>query len=120
MSAQTWFDFDTAEMHEISAHEGVGLIQAARVVERPAGALAFVDMVVLPPQTTIGRHTHGDDEEIYVVVSGHGHMVVDGDHRDVAPGDVVLNRPRGTHELRNDGPDDVRLVVVDVRAPSKS
>ena len=51
------------------------------------------------------RHYHGDTEEIYVVVEGHGEMEVDGERRRVGPGDAVLIPPGAWHQLRaEDGP----------------
>jgi mannose-6-phosphate isomerase-like protein (cupin superfamily) len=41
-------------------------------------------------------------------------MTVDGTPLVVRPGDVIVNRPGGTHGLRNTGVDPLRLVVVDV------
>ena len=108
--------FDSAALVPTVAHGGQGEIAAARVIDRGANpGLVFVDLVVVPPETSIGLHTHGpDDEELYVVVDGHGEMEVDGEVVEVGPGSVVVNRPGGRHGLRNTGPEPVRLVVVDV------
>lgn len=71
----------------------------------------------MPPGTSIGVHTHGPaDEEIYVVVSGSGRMWLEGEEFAVGPGDVVVNRRRGTHGLVNTGEGELRLVVVEVPA----
>jgi uncharacterized cupin superfamily protein len=113
---QPWHGFDRASLRPQCAHDGDGDVLAERVVDRATGALAWVDLVVVPPGVTIGRHTHGLDEELYVVLAGEATMVVDGEERVVRTGDVVHNRAFGTHELCNRGSSDVRLVVVDVRA----
>ncbi|MFB7938046.1 cupin domain-containing protein [Streptomyces sp. NPDC056049] len=85
-------------------HDGIGTIHVHRAFDRmraPAG-VAFIDLVVMPPGTSIGTHRHGDDEETYVILSGRGRMVVDGEEFAVGPGDVVVNRPYGEHGLTND------------------
>lgn len=110
-----WLHFRDAVLEAHRAHDGVGQVASARVVARAQGPLAFVDHVVVPAGTSVGRHTHGQDEELYIIVAGEAEVVVDGDARTVGPGDVVHNRARGTHELRNPGPDDVQMVVVDIR-----
>lgn len=115
MSHQPWLSFGDAPLTPVRAHDGLGELLAARVVDREDGPLAFVDLVVVPPGTSVGRHTHGDDEELYVVVSGSAEVVVDGEHRTVSAGDVVHNAPGGTHELLNTGSGELRMVVVDVR-----
>jgi quercetin dioxygenase-like cupin family protein len=106
--------FRSAAFADIRAHDGSGLVRAARVLGRPDGPLRFVDLVVLPPGTTIGSHEHGDDEELYVVIEGEGVMTLDGRSFAVTAGDVVANPPRGRHGLRNDSDRDLRIVVVDV------
>jgi mannose-6-phosphate isomerase-like protein (cupin superfamily) len=107
--------FDDAVLTAQRAHEGIGEVRAARVVHRDSGPLAFVDLVVVPAGVSVGRHVHGLDEELYIVVSGRGDVVVDGARHTVVPGDVVHNPPGGTHELSNPGPEELRMVVVDVR-----
>jgi mannose-6-phosphate isomerase-like protein (cupin superfamily) len=116
VSHQPWWGFDGADLTPQRAHDGDGELLAARVVQRDSGPLAFVDLVVVPAGVSVGRHTHGRDEELYIIVSGQADVVVDGVRRSVAPGDVVHNAPGGTHELSNAGPEELRMVVVDVRA----
>jgi mannose-6-phosphate isomerase-like protein (cupin superfamily) len=109
------FTFADAPFQAVVAHGGEGRISSARVLAgRPGGGAAFIDLVVVPPGCAIGVHTHGPDEETYVVVDGSAEMTVDGASIAVGPGDVVVNRAGGTHGLANPGPDPLRLVVVDV------
>jgi mannose-6-phosphate isomerase-like protein (cupin superfamily) len=91
-------------------------LRTARVIERAPGELVtFLDLTEIPPGVTVGRHTHGpDDEEIYVVVEGTGVVELDGREHEVGPGDVVVNAPGGTHALRATGERPLRMVVVDV------
>jgi mannose-6-phosphate isomerase-like protein (cupin superfamily) len=111
------FSFADAHFEDVVAHEGEGEIRAARVMADGAGGGAeFIDLVIVPPGCTIGYHTHGDDEETYVILEGSGTMTVDGTSLAVAAGDVVVNRPGGTHGLRNTGTRALKLVVLDVAA----
>ncbi|MEV7186862.1 cupin domain-containing protein [Kitasatospora sp. NPDC093102] len=94
-------------------HGGVGTILAHRVYRRedaPAG-VAFIDLVVLPPHTSIGLHRHADNQETYVVLSGQGRMTLDGEAFEVRAGDVIPNRPYGEHGLANTSDDDLQLLV---------
>ena len=43
-------------------------------------------------------------------------MELDGEVFEVGPGDVVMNRPGGTHGLKNVSGAELRLVVVEVAA----
>ncbi|WP_327687151.1 cupin domain-containing protein [Streptomyces sp. NBC_00467] len=99
-----------------SDHGGVGTILAHRIYGRedaPA-AIAFIDLVVLPPHTSIGLHRHADDRETYVILSGRGRMTLDGKEFEVRDGDVIPNRPYGEHGLANDSDSDLRLLVFEI------
>jgi mannose-6-phosphate isomerase-like protein (cupin superfamily) len=99
------------------AHHGDGDIRFARIAATgdTQGACNFIDLAVLPPGTSIGRHRHGaDEEEFYLVLNGSGRMHRDGEEFPVAPGDLIRNRPGGSHGLVNTGPDDLRIFVFEV------
>lgn len=97
-------------------HGGNGTILAHRAYRREdaRAPIAFVDLVVLPPHTSIGTHRHADDEETYVVLSGRGRMTLDGAEFPVRAGDVIPNRPYGEHGLANDSDEDLTLLVFEV------
>ena len=63
----------------------------------------------LQPRAATRRHYHARSEEIYLIVEGGGELEVDGEHRDVIPGDAVLIPPRAWHELTA-GEDGVRIL----------
>lgn len=54
----------------------------------------------LAPGAGTRRHYHARTEEIYVVLGGSGRMEVDGDERDVEPGDAILIPPGAWHEIK--------------------
>jgi mannose-6-phosphate isomerase-like protein (cupin superfamily) len=111
------YAFEDCAFERVRAHGGAREISFARVVTRARGSIRFIDLSVLGPGADIGCHTHDvDNEELYVVVSGKGLMTLDGQEFDVGPGDVILNRPGGTHGLRNTGEEDLRIVVIEVEA----
>jgi mannose-6-phosphate isomerase-like protein (cupin superfamily) len=79
----------------------------------------FVDLTVVPVNSEIGIHAHAlDNQEIYVIISSHAHMSLDGAEFSVGPGDVVINCPGGTHSLQNIGDSEVRMVVIEHRVPT--
>jgi mannose-6-phosphate isomerase-like protein (cupin superfamily) len=112
------YRFEDCTFERVHAHGGEREISFARVLAREAGSIRFIDLSVLAPGADIGRHTHtADNEELYVVVSGKGWMTLDERQFEVGPGDVVMNRPGGTHALKNIGTDDLRIVVIEVEHP---
>jgi len=110
------YRFADTELAPSRAHRGDGQVLAARVRERLHGSsINFLDLVDVPPGTTIGAHRHAAaDEELYIIVRGTATMWVDGLEAAVGPGDVIANPPAGAHALRNDGTDTLRMVVIDV------
>ena len=50
---------------------------------------AFVDHIVLPPETSIGKHMHQRVEEVYFVMHGEGKVQVDEETAPLHKGDAV-------------------------------
>lgn len=115
------YRFARCRFRRVRAHGGEREISFARVLERAGGPLRFIDLSVLAPGSDIGWHTHTDDnEELYVVVEGSGLMSLDGEEFEVQPGDVILNRPGGSHGLKNTGKGELRIVVIEVEASKEA
>lgn len=114
------YRFVDATFCDVVAHDGESTVTTARVWEDgAAGGFLFIDLTVIEPGHSIGRHTHGPhDEEAYVIVAGHGQMFLDGETVEVGPGDVIVNAPGGTHGLVNTGTEPLRMVVLDCAAPT--
>lgn len=103
----------------VQAHGGEGLIQFARIAtsESLSSACHFIDFTTMPVGTSIGDHTHTcQEEEFYLILSGQGRMRRDGEEFDVGPGDLIRNRPSGTHGLTNTGSQPLQLFVFEVQA----
>ncbi len=58
----------------------------------------------LPDGSSTDRHWHRDSEELYFILEGRGAMEVDGEVRDVGPGDAVLIPPGAWHQITATGP----------------
>ena len=112
------FSFDDVILDEQIAHGGSRSIFARRMLTGADLGANHVDLVIVPPGADIGVHTHAlSNQELYIVVSGEGIMTVDGKEARVGPGHVVVNRPGGTHALRNPGSEEIRIVVVELPEP---
>jgi mannose-6-phosphate isomerase-like protein (cupin superfamily) len=82
-----------------------------RLAETPVPAprnglrtIQFVHHVLIPPA---GRHVqelhvHPDAEELVIITTGFGTIVINGEATPVRPGDVAYIPPYAEHELRND------------------
>lgn len=114
------WNLDALRLAPVRAHEGEGEIRHCRIADDRvlAGGCNFIDLAVLPPGTSIGRHRHAaSEEEFYLVLQGQGRMWRDGDVFDVRAGDLIRNAPGGAHGLVNTGEGELRVFVFEVRAP---
>ncbi len=107
---------DVAPEVRPSIHGGEGSFEMRFVfgTDELASSLRHFELCRLTPGTSIGEHLHDDTEEIYFILSGTGVMSLDDEVRDVAKGDVILTQPIARHGIRNPGPDDLELLIVEV------
>jgi glyoxylate utilization-related uncharacterized protein len=96
-----------------NCHDGVGVLKNITLFSKEdfQSPLRFLNYTLLPPGTSIGVHTHGNDEEIYIVLEGEGQMTVEGSTYPVQAGSVILNRPYGSHGLENTGSSEMKVLV---------
>lgn len=101
-------------LHRDAEHGGDGPILFRRLMdaEQFNSTLDFVDFTVIPPESTIGRHFHHGNEEIYFVISGEPLINVNGEERRAKPGTLAIVRSGQWHQLRNDTAADVTILVV--------
>ena len=99
------------------SHDGEGMIKFVNLFNKEEfnSALQFIHYAVLPPKTSIGLHTHGDDEEVYIILEGTGVMEVDGEKANVGKGDTIINKPFGTHALYNTSESELKILVFEVK-----
>jgi mannose-6-phosphate isomerase-like protein (cupin superfamily) len=104
------------EKDQVVAHNGAGKIRFCRPYnsEDFDSNLSFVDYVEVPANCSIGEHRHGNNEEVYFIVSGSGLMRVDGTEFEVKKGDLIPNEPGGTHSLSNHAVDPLCVLVWEV------
>ncbi|MCB9764503.1 MAG: cupin domain-containing protein [Alphaproteobacteria bacterium] len=105
--------FSSQTLVPTDAHDGKGEVLFRRVLTQDDGsAFDFVDMTIVPPGCSVGLHTHeAEEEEHYFIFAGRGVMVLDDKTVTVQAGDLVVNRPGGTHSLENPGPLPLKMVV---------
>jgi len=108
-------NFITCEkITDLNSHGGQGTIEIQKVFKREelTGAWDFALRVIMPPNSSMGLHQHGDEEEMYIILSGEGIMTVDGKDQKVVKGDMIFNKPFGEHGLLNHGNHDIELLII--------
>jgi mannose-6-phosphate isomerase-like protein (cupin superfamily) len=99
--------------HDVISHDGEGYIKFVRPFTEDDfdTDINFIDYVEIPPRASIGLHEHGDNEEIYFIVSGHGTMTVNEEQIAVSKGDLIVNRRGWTHGLANTSNEILKVLV---------
>lgn len=95
------------------AHGGVGDILVGDFFSSDALGTAwdFFQCVKLPPGSSVGVHSHRNDEELFYFVEGQGIMTVDGKESSVGPGTASLCKSGGSHGLVNTSDGVMTLLV---------
>ncbi|TYT25980.1 cupin domain-containing protein [Luteimonas viscosa] len=92
-------------------HAGEGTTTAYPFFSDATGFNLVFRKRALHPGATIGAHVN-DKDEIYYVISGRGELVLNGDAREVGPGDAILTRNGDSHALRQLGDEDLVIFIV--------
>ena len=108
---------DVESVERSEEHGGSGTITFRRLLDTNCfeAPVDFVDFTIVPPGSSIGRHTHHGNEELYFVASGNPLMRVSGRQQRVSRGSVAVVRNDGWHELINDTSENVEILVIQVR-----
>jgi len=77
---------------------------------------ALLQVVVVPPGSHIPPHRHRTSVEVYVVTWGVCELFVNGERREMRPGDILLMEPGDVHELTNRGDEPFELLVFKTNA----
>lgn len=108
--------FEEEKQIQHSAHGGVGEVELFEIFGANdfVSNCQFIDRQIIPPHSTVGYHKHGNNEELYIILEGHGTMTIDGEKYPVKKGDIIKNRPYGEHGLVNDSNADIELLIIEI------
>jgi len=95
---------------------GQGTVQYRRVLG-PAvftSNWAYVDHLLLPPNTTVGRHLHEGVEEAYFVMSGEGSAVIDAETAPIRKHDTIPVWMNELHSFENTGNEPLEFMIIGI------
>ena len=97
-----------------SAHDGVGVTELYEIWSKSdfISRCDFIDRQVIPPNSTVGYHKHGNNEEMYIILEGTGTMTIAGQQVKVKKGDMIKNPPYGEHGLINDSDANIDILII--------
>ncbi|MEW6997428.1 cupin domain-containing protein [Colwelliaceae bacterium BS250] len=104
----------TEKITDENSHGGHGTIEIQNMFQHEdlKGAWDFMLRVIMSPNSSMGLHEHGNNEEMYIILSGDGLMTIEGEEQRVGKGDMILNKPYGTHGLLNDSNQELELLIM--------
>lgn len=108
--------YNAEKQWQEASHGGKGPVDLYEIWGRQnfQSDIDFIDRVVVPPDSSIGYHRHGSNEEMYILLEGEGLMTIDGKEVIVRKGDMILNSAGGQHGLVNNSSEDIDLLVIQV------
>ena len=89
---------DGSEIRELLAHRN-------SCIQKQSLAEARVQ-----PGASTTPHFHPLTEEIYFILSGTGRMTIDGETREVGPGDAIAIPPGAVHTIHNPGSETLKFL----------
>ena len=98
IDAKAFITMDGSEIRELLAHRNSCIRKQSLAEARIAVGLATQ------------AHYHPNTEEIYFILAGSGSMVIDGETRQVGPGDAIAIPPGAVHKITNVGQVELRLL----------
>ncbi|MGF1427162.1 cupin domain-containing protein [Kitasatospora sp. LaBMicrA B282] len=107
---------ERAQVHGV--HGATGLTYWACLARRTGlhGGWEAIEWACLPPGGVSGEHLHTRTEELYLLLTGHGEISLDGRRHRVTAGDAVLTGLGTRHGLRNTGDEPLEWLVIELTA----
>ena len=99
-------------------HDGKGRIILKEVLskeEKQQRSLEFLHDDIIPPGSTIGIHTHKNEEEYYYILSGKGTMTLNEQIIPVQQGDLAAVFPGGSHGIENPFEEELHILVICIK-----
>jgi quercetin dioxygenase-like cupin family protein len=72
----------------------------------------MIAKITIPPQSSIGFHTHVEDEEIVYVIEGNGTCIDGENKRNIKTGDVNFTRKGESHSIINTSDFDLVILAI--------
>jgi mannose-6-phosphate isomerase-like protein (cupin superfamily) len=110
-------ELKTWDREKVAGGQGLlaGEFSFTRDEAKDSHVIKEIGWMTLQPGASIGLHSHADNEDAYIIISGEGTFTDSEGHKiKVTGGDITIARSGDSHALENTG--QVPLVFLDVIA----
>ncbi len=97
------------QLEAFTTLDGSEIREWAGAVSLPAANQSLAEATV-PVGAATAEHHHRATEELYLVTAGTGRLRIDGEERDIGPGDCALIPPGAAHSVANTGAEPLRIL----------
>jgi len=99
-------------MEKLRGGEGVTVFDHIFEDDEMKSKCRILAKITLEPGTSIGYHTHEDEEDIYYILSGNATVNMNDEIRLLYPGEAAYLAPGGWHSIANDGQVPLEIISV--------
>lgn len=103
-----------AASHEDPKQPGVLKRVLARKDDLLIGRIQMINWACLPARSQFQPHYHEDMQEVFIMLTGHVAMTVDGHVTELQAGDAIFIDPREVHAMKNLTDQDLQYVVLGI------
>ncbi len=107
---QGTYDIEVRE----SMRGGKGKVRIEHYWKKPdlAARTRLCAKLILEPGSSIGPHSHDQEDEVYIVLRGCGRVTDAGTTVDIGPGDSVLTGKGASHSVESTGTEPLEMIAV--------
>lgn len=80
--------------------------------EELSGKAKMCAKITLDPGCSIGEHSHSEDGELYIIISGKGTVDDNGVEHEVLPGDAVWTTGGEYHSITNNSTEPMEMYAI--------
>lgn len=94
--------------------EGKGKVEIKHFLEKKdfKTNIRHCSETIIPTGSSIGMHTHINEEEIYIINKGKGLLIDKNGRSIVEKGDIVLTKDGESHGIQNIGTEDLNITAI--------
>lgn len=105
-------EMEIAQREHVKEGKGTIISQTILRPEQMLGKAYLCSLNTLPPNTSIGKHLHLPDAEIYYIIEGEAVVDDNGEEKVLKAGDVMFTANGETHSIANQSNENLVFMAI--------